>query len=132
MSDLTYDAKLIRPLSTALVPGAKVASNTGGLGDVVTIETDGRTAKSAGASGKGVGLVVATEKHASSGAYAVNEEVTLCTFGLVTGFSGLTPGKLVYLSATAGRLATTGSVPFGYAYDETTVFVMPGIANAAS
>ncbi|MBX3081707.1 MAG: hypothetical protein KF716_08725 [Anaerolineae bacterium] len=132
MSDLTYDAKKIRPLHQATTMPPKLAAATGGLGDVVTINTSDKATKSANDSGKGLGLVVSAEHVAPDGTFAANKEVVICVFGPVTGFSGLTPGKLVYLSATAGRLATTGTVPFGYAWDANTVFVMPGVADSAS
>ena len=133
MADLTYNITQARPLHQAITVGPKYALSSGSLLDAVTINTDGKVVKSVNASGKCNAIVVsAGPYHKADGSYAANDALTLVTFGPVTGFSGLIPGRLVYLSATSGKLADTGSVPVGYAYDDTTVFFMPGVANAAS
>ena len=131
MADLTKTVTLARADAGAVVRPYQAAAS-GSLLDAVTVDTNGKVAKSVNASGKCIGLVVSSHRKNTSGTYAANEQVGVCVWGPVEGFSGLTKGKLVYLAATSGVLADTGSVPIGYAESDTCVFVMPGIANAAS
>lgn len=131
MADLTKTVTLARADAGAVVRPYPAAAS-GSLLDAVTIDENGKAKKSANASGKCVGLIVSSHRKNTAGTYAANEPVGVCVWGPVEGFSGLTPGKLVYLAATAGVLADSGSVPIGYAESDTCVFVMPGIANAAS
>lgn len=70
---------------------------------------------------------------------ADGDPIHVVTFGPVGGFSGLTPGGLLYLSNTAGQVthtaptgAGTWTSPIGYAESATVVFVNPGIAAPVS
>lgn len=131
MSDLSVDKTLVKPLNEN-APGERyTAAFDGDLGDAVYIKTDGTVAKSANASGFGVGIVVSSNRRGST-TFKTGDKVVVVFFGPVTGFSGLVPGTMVYLSANAGKLATTGTKKFGYAQREDTVFVMPDLATAAS
>lgn len=131
MADLTKSVTKAAPLHQAITMRVQ-ANASGSLLDAVTINTSGKAVKSADGSGKACYIVVAAAKHTAAGTYAADEWLTVVAFGPVTGFTGLTPGKLAYLAATAGVLADSGTVPVGYAVDDTTLFWMPGIANAAS
>lgn len=131
MADLTKSVTKAAPLHQAVTMRVQ-ANASGSLLDAVTINTSGKAVKSANASGVALGIVVASEKHKSDGTYAADEWLTIVVFGPVTGFTSLAKGRLSYLAATAGVLADSGSVPVGYNVDDTTLFWMPGIANAAS
>lgn len=129
MPDLTIGAGGLRPLiGSTVVP--MIAGGTLALNDAVKIATTGKVIETTGASDKCAGLVVSTDGKDSSA--ATDETVGVLTFGRVAGFSGLTPGKLVYLSATAGALADSGTVAVGYTESSEVVMFMPGVTNAAS
>lgn len=99
-------------------------------------EADANAAASAKAIGILVGLGVETP---GTTVGAAGDRGTVCVFGLVYGFSSLTPGALLYVSATTGEIthtAPTGAgswtYAIGYAWDATTVFVQPGLVAPVS
>lgn len=129
MAVLTVTPANVRPLHQANVISAPAGAALA-LGDAVTLDTAGNLQKSVNASGKAIGIVVAGARGQAT--LIANELASVQVFGPLVGFSGMSPGRLAYLSATAGKLDDGGTVPVGYAIDATTLFVMPGIANAAS
>lgn len=79
-------------------------------------------------SGVVAGIVGATE--AQDG-----DRVSICTFGHVHGFSGLTPGQFLYGSNAAGAIenaAPANQFVIGRATHADTIFVSPGTFNAPS
>jgi len=57
-----------------------------------------------------------------------DEGISVCVKGRVTGYSGMTPGALHFISDTAGEVATAAGTKtrhIGYAVDATTVYVDP-------
>lgn len=135
MTDITYDATKIRPEDGSRVR-RHVASGSGlENGEAVLLNLSGQVDEHGGDSSKSIGLLVANDRKETD-TVAQGDGVAVVTFGPVSGFTGLstTPGlgRLVYLSANAGKLADSGSVPFGYVESDTVLFVAPGIANMAS
>lgn len=121
----------LRPLAGAIPTGPfEAASAVTFAAPAATIGLDGKITKTSGASGKCAGLLVATQEKDS--ALAAGEVGTLIAFGPVAGFTGLTPGRLIYLGSTAGELADSGSVAVAYALTATTAFVLIGVSSAAS
>jgi hypothetical protein len=131
MADLVLSATNIRPLDGAHTRQYQTSA-AAELGEAVTHLETGYVEKTAGASAKFRGVIVSGSGKDSAGVVASGEDVGVCIFGPVSGFSGLTPGTLVYLSATAGNLADTGSIVVGYVENATTIFIMPAIADSAS
>ena len=129
MADLTVVAAQVRPLDGAICR----AGNLGGtvnVGDSVYIAADGDVeqadANVSPATASGVGVLVAVQGGKAVG--AAGDRATVCMFGPVAGFSGLTPGALGYVSNTAGKLSTTaGTCPriLGFAESATVFFVSP-------
>lgn len=131
MAAVTPTVVNVRPgYQSVVIP--VVSGVSASLGDAMTTGLDGLAAKSANASGKAQGLIVSGSRKATDGSIVAGETIGLCVFGPVEGFSGLTPGRLIYLDSTAGKLSDSGSVAIGYAMTDTTIFVMPALATAAS
>lgn len=136
MADLTFTAGNIRPLDGATVRGFDL----GGVatpGQAVYVASDGDVEKAdangAAALQKARGLVVAIEGGKSSG--IADDRVTVCVYGPVAGFTGLTPGANVYLSDTLGALSDTPGtnvIPMGYCESATVVFIQPEMDIPAS
>lgn len=128
MADVDIHSGGLRPLDGAIVgPAYEAGSAISHDAPAVTLASDGTVDPTAGASAKCIGLYIANERKESNA--VAGDMVTVVQFGRVAGFVGLTPGTLLYLSANAGKLATTGTVPVAYAETEETVMFMPGIAN---
>lgn len=134
MADVTVTSKDVRPL-----PGPTPFSlNTGGavtVGYAVYVAADGDAEHAdadAALSSYAVGICVSAPN--GKLAAAAGERIDIAGPGCrVTGFSGLTPGKLMYASVTAGRIAdaapagASGDFVFviGIAISATTILVMP-------
>ncbi len=129
MADLAFTASKIRPLDGATVR-RKPLGAAAAVGDWVKLQLDGTVIKHAGASDMAWGLIVALSNKSTSG--AAGDDASIVVFGPVAGFSALNPGRLGYLSATAGRIADSGTKAAGYAEEATIFFVMPGVSVAAS
>jgi hypothetical protein len=134
MADVTRTAADVRPL-----PGATIASfNAGGaltLGDAVYVAADGDVEAAdadAALSSYAIGIVVAIEGGKTTAAAGNRVDIAL-PGSRVTGYSGLTPGVLMYSSVTAGRIAdarpagASGDFAYviGIAVSATTILVMP-------
>lgn len=136
MADLTVTAKDVRPLDGSTVRGYDLGG-AATPGQAMYIASDGdievADANGSAALRRFRGLLVAIEGGRSTG--VAGHRATLCVYGPVAGFSGLTPGANVYLSDTAGALADApGSevVPVGYAESATVVFLQPELDQPAS
>lgn len=60
------------------------------------------------------------------------ETIPVCLFGLITGYAGLVPGSVYYLSDTAGNMGTTAgttSYTIGYAISTSQLWFSPGVAT---
>ena len=133
MADITVTAADVRPL-----PGAIIQRFTAGaalsVGDAVYIASDGDVEKAdadVAASAQAIGIVVSAPDGATSA--SAGDAVDVVVYGPVTGFSGMTPGNLVYASVTAGKVAdaapaaTSGDYKWiiGRAVSAVTIFVAP-------
>jgi hypothetical protein len=127
MGDYAYTAAKIRPGDGAIVRKAKCAGAID-LGMTVKKQLDGTIVKSN--NDVGYGVLVATEGKAS--ASVSGEECVVVILGPVEGYSGLNPGMIGFLSATAGKIATTGTKGMGYNSSPTCFIVMPALTTAAS
>jgi hypothetical protein len=107
---LTMTNKQVRPLNGAVVR-SYVLGGTASLGDWVYVDTNGKVQAGladASETAEVIGLIVsgADEVTNKTGNFAAGQTVGVCVFGMVTGFSGMTAGTDVYLSAaTAGGSA---------------------------
>ena len=95
----------VRPLPGAVVRRFSAGGNIS-LGDWVYVDANGTVqAAQADAAGtaEAVGLVVSGQNEFInvSGDFSAGETVGVCLSGPVTGFSGMTPGDNVYVSASA-------------------------------
>lgn len=136
MGDLTVVARNVRPLDGAVTRGY----NLGGAaapGSAMYVASDGDIEKAdangAAALRKVRGLVVAIEGGKSAG--VAGDRATLCVYGPVAGFTGLTPGAIVYLSDTLGLLSDTPGTNVavaGYVESATVVFLQPEMDEPAS
>ncbi len=136
MADLTVTAARVRPLDGAVCRPYDLGDSVN-VGDSVYVASDGDVEQSDGnvnaARAAGVGLVVAIQGGKSSG--VAGDRATVCLFGPVAGFSGMTPGKNGYVSNTAGKLADaagTFSRIMGFAESAEVFFVHPEQNDPAS
>ena len=105
MADVTVTATDVRPM-----PGAKIERFTAGgsltVGNAVYIASDGDVEQAdadAAASAQAVGIVVSAPNGGTTA--SAGDAVDVVVGGGVAGFSGLTPGQLLYASTTAGAIA---------------------------
>ena len=85
----------------------------------------------------GVGIVVAAPNQYGEIAIASGDQCTLCIFGKVFGFTGMTVGGRVWVGATAGELTQTKPtdgwrIAIGYALAADVLFVNPDADTASS
>lgn len=113
------------------------------LGEAVLINSDGEAALGQANTAAGAlarGIVTSVNDPAGGYLAAAGKRVTVTHFGPIAGFSGMTPGADVWLSAaTAGAAtetqpsgATTWSRQLGYAAETDVLFVMPGVSSPDS
>lgn len=113
------------------------------VGNAVYVASDGdiEAADANGAASVAAIGILAAVQDQSGGVttLAANERGTVVTFGLVYGFTGLTPGAIQYISETAGAItetaptgAGTWTYAIGYAVDANTLFVLPGLVAPVS
>lgn len=134
MADITVTAKNVRAL-----PGATIerfsAGGAGNVGDEVYLASDGDVEQadgSAAGTAFGIGIAVAvggTDKTA----FVAGDTLDVVTWGPVSGFSGMTPGDVLYTSDTAAKLADaagTNSHKMGRARSAEIFFVQPAITEA--
>lgn len=134
MAAIAYDKKLIRPYTdVGWVYPPLEAGEAMNLGNAVTMQTDGTVDESGAAEEDALGIVVSVVAGTSlDGNVVSGEKVGVLAFGLVSGFSGLTPGASIYLGAN-GELQDTGTVRVGFAFKSTIAmfhFVRPTVDAA--
>ncbi len=130
MADISLTAAQIRPL---VANGAVLRSYKAGaaltVGQAVYLASDGDVEPAdanAVASARAIGIVVESRDGETS--IASGDPCTVCVFGPVSGFSGMTPGANCYVSDTAGKVADaagTCSRIIGYAETAGILFVHP-------
>jgi hypothetical protein len=131
MADVSFTATDVRPLpqyvSRRFDAGGSIYA-----GQAVYIAADGdveRADADGSLTAQAIGIMVADN---DGGTLAVSgDRVDVVVFGPVTGYSSLTPGLIVFASATAGGMTQdapdngTFVVPVGLAYDASTIMVNP-------
>lgn len=128
-NEITVTVADVRPLLGAIVR-RKTAGGTFYAGDAVYIAADGDVEA---ADGSAIGTVLGTFGVAVADAdgsttFSAGDAVDVVILGPVTGFSSMTPGAVVYVSDTVGRLSTvagTKSVIVGQSESAVTVNVRP-------
>jgi len=136
MGAVAYTSALIRPLQGAVLRDYH-AGGAGEVGNVVYVADDGDvevTDADAAATAHGRGIVTAMNKEGET-TFAAGDRVTVCVFGPVAGFSGLTPGARVFVDTDAGKLDETAPsvvMPMGYAESAGVVFVLPSMSGPTS
>lgn len=137
---ITFTAANIRPLESAVTRNkqAGAACNVGysfyydSSGYVQQADPDAGTEVEA----RVKGIIVASKDGETS--ISSGDRCTVCVFGPVGGFAGMTPGQPVYQSTTAGtytHTAPTGGAyqpEVGYAESATVLFVSPDSEDPAS
>lgn len=146
MTSLSFTAARIKTQPGAILQ-KKRAGGAGSVGDWVYVAADGdveladaNAVSSAGLQALGIGIVVSCSgEDDADTTFADGDPVTVCTYGRVEGFSGLTPGVIGWTSATAGDIddtkptgPTTYAFAAGYCYDSGSFFVLPGVAAPVS
>lgn len=106
MADLAFTAANIRPLLGSVTRpyqcGAVVA-----VGDVVYVAADGDVeicVADGAATAQGIGIVTAIGAYGKLTSVA-GDMVDVTTFGAIEGWTSLTPGDLVFVSAVDGNVA---------------------------
>jgi hypothetical protein len=138
MSDITVTSAQV-----SLQKGANTRSYDAGasctVGYAGYIDSDGDVQHSQSdtteEAARGVGIIVGSYDGETS--ITSGNRLSLCTFGEVNGFSGMTPGAPVYVSANAGRITHTAPTSgyaraLGYAKTATTLFVNPESGDPSS
>lgn len=100
------------------------------IGNLVYIKSDGEVAHADGNGSLDIARAIGIAVESYDGETTVNagDPVTVCVFGPVSGYSGMTPGAPFYISDTIGRLSTvagTVSRIMGYSESATVAFVHP-------
>lgn len=130
MGAIAYTATNIRPGTFAIMLRRTTSAEIDN-GEAVTLASNQTVGLTANAAVNFFGIVAANDEHdavAPSG-----HDVGVVILGIVEGFTGLTPGKAVYLGATAGTLDdASGTVLIGYCLTETAIFVLPSVSVIAS
>lgn len=107
---LTKDVNKVRPLQGAIVK-KHTAGGAGSIGDWVYVDAnDDVQAAQGDAAGtvEAIGMVVSVSGQAVNPrtTFVAGDTLGVCVFGPVTGFSGMTQGGDVYVSAAAAGAST--------------------------
>lgn len=138
MADIAFTAANIRPLTeNGAVLRKYTAGGTITVGHLVYIAADGDVERSDANAGDPAqqAIGVAVESYDGETTINANDPVTVCVFGPVSGFSGMTPGDTIWVSDTVGRAADAAATfdrIIGYAESATVLFVNPVRSDAAS
>ena len=136
---ITYTSALIRPLEGAQMRN-KVAGAAVTVGYSVYYDSSGYVQHADADAGlteaRVKGLVVASKDGETS--VASGDSCSICVYGPVGGFAGMTPGAPVYQDTTVGtytHTAPTGGTyqpVIGYAESATVLFVAPDSEDPSS
>lgn len=132
MADVTVTAGDVRLIGGPVRRFA--AGGTGSLGDFVYVADDGDVEQAdadAAASAQSTGVVISAGQEGGT-TFAADDQLDVALPGaIVTGFSGLTPGTLLFTSTTAGAAADAAPSASGdyvwvcaLALSETEVLIM--------
>ena len=126
MGDITRTKANVRPLDGAIIRRGE-AGGTIQAGELVYLNgtsgydaCDGNAASTAAARG-----VMVSPEDAVDG-----DQIDVCVFGPVEGYTGMTPGALHYVSDATGEVSTTAgsnSKIVGWAASATVLFVNPAM-----
>ena len=138
MADISLTSANIRAMQpNGAVVRPYTAASTITIGYLVYILTAGTVAHADGdvsaALARAIGIAV--ESYDGQTSVTAGDPVSVCVFGPVSGFSGMTPGANHYVSDTIGRLsdaAGTFSRIMGYAERAGMFFVHPEQNDPAS
>jgi hypothetical protein len=131
MSAVSLTAANIRALTeNGAVVRRYIAGGTITIGQLVALASDGFVdpADANASQALTMAIGIAVQSYDGETSLAITEPVTVCVFGPVSGFSGLTPGANHYVSDTAGAVddaAGTYDRIVGYAETATVLFVNP-------
>ena len=133
MADISKTAADIKPLPGAMVERYD-AGGTIAIGQTVYMATDGDVeVADASAAGTAYAIGIAVGSNDGATSFAAGDRVDVVVFGRVAGFTGMTPGDVLYQSDTAGALADaagTTSHKVGKARSATVFFVNPELTEA--
>lgn len=138
MTVIAFTSVQIRALTEN---GAIVRPHTAGgaitIGHAVYVAADGEVEEADANAGTPAEQVrgIAIESYDGETSVAAGNPVSVCVFGPVSGFSGMTPGDTIYLSETVGRAddaAGAFSRVIGHAESATVLWVNPEQSDAAS
>jgi len=139
MASISLTSTKIRTLEGALVRNYKTGAAVT-VGYAVYLDSSGYVqhadANASEAAARAMGIVVQSKDGETS--VTSGDRCSVCVFGPVGGYSGMTPGEPVYNSATVGRLdqtSPTGGVyvqAFGRADSATVIYVNPDVADPSS
>lgn len=138
MADISYTAAQIAPLTdNGAIVRPYTAGGTVTVGQAVYIATDGDVEPADANAGTPAEQVRGIAVASYDGETTINsgDPCSVCVFGPVAGFSGMTPGDIIYLSNTVGRVADAAgsfSRVVGHAESATVLFVNPDQSDAAS
>lgn len=137
MADIAFTAAEIRALQAngAIVRPYR-AGGTITVGHVVYVAADGDVERAdANAAGQEQVIGIAVESFNGETTILAGDPVSVCVFGPVSGFSGMTPNTTIWLSDTVGRMADAAATfdrIIGYAERAGVIFVNPVRSEAAS
>lgn len=138
MAAVAFEATEIRhlPFNGALVRPYR-AGGAITVGHLVYVATDGDVeAADANVDGPATATIgIAVCGLDGETAIASGDPVSVCVFGPVSGFSGMTPGDVLWVSDTVGRVDTAAGTfdrAIGYAERAGVIFVNPQINDPSS
>ncbi len=138
MADISLTAVQIRALTEN---GARIRNFTAGaaitIGQAVYIAADGDVEPADANAGTPAeqAIGIAVESYDGETSIAAGGPVSVCVLGPVSGFSGMTPGDVLYVSETVGAIADAAgafSRIIGHAESATVLWVNPEQSDAAS
>jgi hypothetical protein len=126
-NEITVTKADVRPLTGAIIR-RYTAGGTMYVGDVVYVASDGDVEAADGSAVATLlgfaGIVVSGPNGATT--ISAGDAIDVVTFGPVAGYLSMTPGALIYVSDTVGRLSTvagTKSLIVGYSESAAIAFV---------
>lgn len=107
------------------------------LGTLVSLDSSGKLTKAqadgTAAEARAIGILVAGPYLMGGTTIASGQRGSVCTFGPVYGFSGMTPGAVGWVSDTAGEIDTapssTNTIAAGRAWAADVFFVNIGVSD---
>lgn len=131
-NEITVTAAQVRALTEngAVLLPPLLAGGTITIGDLVYMGSGGTViAADANASADATKAIgVAVESFDGETTVASGNPVTVCCFGPVSGYSGMTPGANIWVSDTVGRLSSAAGTfdrIVGFALSATIAFINP-------